>query len=796
MAELNLKYYDGNNHYSDGPIEEYLLRYIEGKHLDTSNLSLQDRYAMFYHLSPLRQNILRWFPFKEECSILEIGSGCGALTGLLCQKAKMVTCVELSYRRSEINLKRNKDKNNLEIYVGNISNVHFTQQFDYIILNGVLEYAGGFTDSNKPYESFLENVSHYLKASGALLLAIENRLGIKYFSGSSEDHTNNYFLSLNQYKGNCKVKTFSKTELISLLKGAGYTNNTFYYPYPDYKFPIEIYSDSTINSGQYGRRISNVEKEKIKLFDEKRVMDSFALEQTMDKFANSFLITATRDEDTPKQIIDYVKLNTTRKAKYRIDTIILENNGVKQVVKSVQSTQAIEHLQNIHRFEKHNQERGNYLQGKLSDNRLIYPYLSSKSLDREILDFIHQNDIKSIKKSIHELFEFLLKESNFEELEFTEQFKTFFGDTKIIREFNVVKNHNIDLICDNIYRIKNSYLFIDREWVCPFAVPVEFIIWRLINELFNKYEELNDFICLSRFLEEFNINAECHDVFRDWANYFAEQYVSDGSLVSFKGNEYLLSLDEWIQDCRRPKQFETTLYIDTGIGFNEQEKITISAAILSNQSFDIQFDLSGYSDIKALRWDPVENEACSCKIVECLWGVSKISYQPLNNTPEEESLFLTPDPQIMLLINSEESKQILRIRGNLQFIDAKLLLNHMYQGQEELKMEAFQCKALVKEYSDEIDELKRELRIVNAAKNSYRNDTFKYIEISQTYKKQNISLLEENGKRDIDIAILKNEIEKANAEKERAQISLQTDKKNVNSRIGKRVINMLLKGRK
>ncbi len=57
MAKLNLEYYDGNNYYSDGPIEEYLLQYVKGEPVEMSNLSLQDRYAMFYHLSSANQYI-------------------------------------------------------------------------------------------------------------------------------------------------------------------------------------------------------------------------------------------------------------------------------------------------------------------------------------------------------------------------------------------------------------------------------------------------------------------------------------------------------------------------------------------------------------------------------------------------------------------------------------------------------------------------------------------------------------------------------------------------------------------
>ncbi len=46
--------------------------------------------------------------FKKDASVLEIGAGCGAISGVLCRNAKHVTSVDLSKRRSLINANRNK----------------------------------------------------------------------------------------------------------------------------------------------------------------------------------------------------------------------------------------------------------------------------------------------------------------------------------------------------------------------------------------------------------------------------------------------------------------------------------------------------------------------------------------------------------------------------------------------------------------------------------------------------------------------------------------------------------------
>ena len=52
----------------------------------------------------------------------------------------------------------------------------------------MLEYAQNYISADNPYEAFLEKVASCLKSGGKLYIAIENKLGMKYFAGCSEDH--------------------------------------------------------------------------------------------------------------------------------------------------------------------------------------------------------------------------------------------------------------------------------------------------------------------------------------------------------------------------------------------------------------------------------------------------------------------------------------------------------------------------------------------------------------------------------------------------------------------------------
>ena len=105
------------------------LLYTSEKILRTDN-----RWPVLYHLSPVRQNIVEWYPFEKEASVLEVGAGCGAISGALCRSVRRVVSVELSRRRSLINAYRNRECENLEIVVGNFNQIQLNEKFDYITL--------------------------------------------------------------------------------------------------------------------------------------------------------------------------------------------------------------------------------------------------------------------------------------------------------------------------------------------------------------------------------------------------------------------------------------------------------------------------------------------------------------------------------------------------------------------------------------------------------------------------------------------------------------------------------------
>jgi len=287
--------------YSDGLVEDELLALFKSEDAAQKRQALladTPAWEYIYHLSPQRGAVVNWYSFEPGASVLEIGAGCGAITEELVKKPVRVTALELTQMRSRINAHRNKQADNLNIVVGNLSDYRPAEKFDYIVCVGVLEYAGTFIDSDRPYDEFLSLLRSLLKPGGRLIVAIENRFGLKYWAGAKEDHTGDFFDGLNGYP-NKAVQTFGRVELETRVLDNGFKKADFYYPYPDYKHPRVVYSDDYYpgNGAEFPLNTLPTPvpgQSRVHLFSESLTMLSLEKNKLFPHFANSFIVVAER----------------------------------------------------------------------------------------------------------------------------------------------------------------------------------------------------------------------------------------------------------------------------------------------------------------------------------------------------------------------------------------------------------------------------------------------------------------------------------------------------------------------
>ncbi len=351
---LDYTHYSGKDYYSDGKVEDELLQISEKYAPVEFQQVIEERadWPTLYHLSSARENIVRWLPITSHDKVLEVGAGCGAVTGALTALAGEVVSCDLSKKRSLINANRHSDAENLTIHVGNFTDIEedLPNDFDYICLIGVFEYGASYIKSQDPYADFLKILMKHLKPDGRLIIAIENRIGLKYFAGCREDHLSRYFAGIEGYDNRDGVRTFSKDGLINIFKRAGIDGYQFYYPYPDYKFMHTLFSDKRLpRIGELKDNYRNFDMDRLELFSEKAAFDSFVKDGSFDRFSNSFLCVIG-----PDTLIDYARFSNDRARQYQIYTSIeripVGKRQVRIIKKKALFKEGIQHILDMERY--------------------------------------------------------------------------------------------------------------------------------------------------------------------------------------------------------------------------------------------------------------------------------------------------------------------------------------------------------------------------------------------------------------------------------------------------------------
>lgn len=503
---LDYQYYKSDVIYSDGDIENMLLEAAQNGRLEEL-LSSSNNWAVLYHCSKIRENILEWYPFKKDSSLLEIGAGCGALTGMFSRKVSSVTCIELSERRSLINAYRNRDCDNIKIVLGNFQDIEIKEKYDYITLIGVWEYAERYLDGADPYLCMLERLKDYLKPNGKLLIAIENKMGIKYWNGAKEDHTGKMYSGLNDYVDDEGVRTFSHQEIEDILTAAGYDTYKFYYPVPDYKLPDTIYSDERLPMpGEIRTYREDYSAPRIYNFYDATIQDQICQDGMFPYFSNSFLIECG---GLPENVIYAKYSKTIRKEPYAISTIICKKDTDYIVQKKAMTAPAQKHIETMPAKQTsflHNLQAAKMY---VDHGVCVTEFIEGQDLDSTL--YRYRNNVDLFVHEAGNIFETYFKPAEDELIDFvlTEEYQKLFGDA-VIKEAKCLKVTNIDLILSNLRLTKDGRVYcVDNEWVYDFPIPYGYVVWRAASQLYTKYGiYLKNHILRSTFLKEIGLKEE------------------------------------------------------------------------------------------------------------------------------------------------------------------------------------------------------------------------------------------------------------------------------------------------
>lgn len=597
---FDLTHYQGKDIYSDGDIEDEILGIVKEMSPVEYPGVIEERasWPILYHLSALRENIVDWLPIKKTDKVLEVGSGCGAITGALARKAASVTCVDLSKKRSTINAYKNADCDNVTIHVGNFKDIEpdLDTDYDYVCLIGVFEYGQGYMGSDKPYHDFLNILKKHVKQNGRLVIAIENKFGLKYFAGCKEDHVAGYFAGIENYAEGGGVRTFTRKGLERIMKDCGVEEYHFYYPYPDYKFPTMIFSDKRLpQKGELSNNLRNFDMDRMLLFDEKNAFDGIIEDDLFWLYSNSYMVVIGADVGQ-----EYVRFSNDRAAEYNIKTVVEVVDGKRVVRKYPMSEAGYAHV--LAMKDAHDKLCEKYAGGKLNINHCEIQYVE----EVPVATFEYVEGVM-----LSELLDACLEKGDYE------GFTTLFGEYFERISYNEdAKVTDYDLVFSNILVNGEDWTVIDYEWTFDKECPAKTVAFRALYCYLLESESRNKFD-MSEMLKLLNITEQESEELRAeelaFQKWVTKKRMSMSELRDKIGYK-ILSPQKYMEDNKEKERIERVqIYENKGQGYSEETSYFVPDATFYRNHIEVDVTFDG--NVIDLRVDPVM-EACVVLIKE------------------------------------------------------------------------------------------------------------------------------------------------------------------------------------
>jgi len=419
-----------------------------------------------YHLSHERTGVIS--PFRELCnlegSILEIGAGMGAITRWLGKNFAHVDCIEGNLDRAKALRARTRNMANVDVYSGNVIKTNLNDsEYDLVTLIGVLEYIPYYSNDSTATSTveFLNNIQKTLTDNGILIIAIENKFGLKYLSGCVEDHNATLYSGIMNYPFK-SARTFGRNELESLIRKSGFENVQFYHVYPDYKMPSSVFRECDeiydLNPEIFWPQQIRDNVPRHHLLLEPLAMESIVKEKMNHFFSNSFIALCSKSADVNLKtdwIFQKWSDHAFKPYHQHSVTILPDKNGGYDVVK--------QRLNNV--------EYGNSLFSmRLMNKKYVHGYPVVLEAYKALLA---RDDGKSIIALSSEIMRELLNVS--------------LGKDK--DGYDLVNGNFFDFTFWNLIRKNGKLIYFDDKWNYKQPLPVDFIMFRNMIHILGRCDD-------------------------------------------------------------------------------------------------------------------------------------------------------------------------------------------------------------------------------------------------------------------------------------------------------------------
>jgi len=393
-------------------------------------------------IQEIQNGIWKWYPFREKAQVLHLSDS---------------SCLDVEQE----------------------------QKYDYIVAVRMLE-------GEKEPVTFLKKCKAVLKPDGKLLLAVDNRLGIRYFCGDRDPYTNRNFDGIENYRRVESIDrdklegcVYDKATVESLLEEAGFTSRQSFSVLPSIEAPQLLYAQDYLPEEALSiRYFPHYYHPDTVFLEEAYLYDGLVKNGLFHAMANGYFFECAMAEvSCDTETIKHITLSMDRGEKFAMATMICRDDKVLKKALYPQGIEGLYHLQENHADLKAHGVC--VIDGQVEKDTYIMPYIKAEIGTKYLQKLLREDKDKFIQE-IDAFREIIVQSSEhvvavLSEYEQREQAE--------IADGIWLKKGYFDLVPLNAFRTENGWLFFDQEF-CVENYPANAILIRAIDIIYAGFRDL------------------------------------------------------------------------------------------------------------------------------------------------------------------------------------------------------------------------------------------------------------------------------------------------------------------
>lgn len=448
-------------------------------------LQIEDEKVSVELTQELQNGIWKWYPFHENAEILYLGNS---------------LCAELDEQK----------------------------QYDYIVAVHVLEFT-------KDPVVFLKKCKDSLKPNGKLLLAVDNRLGLRYFCGDRDSFTNRNFDGIENYRRVSALDrdkqegvAFDKVTVERFLEEAGFSYCQCFSVLPSIDAPQLLYAQDYLPEEELSIRYFPYYNHPDTVFlEEAYLYDGLAKNGLFHAMANGYFYEcAFAEQVCATSEIKHITLSMDRGRNAAMATMICKND---MVIKKAMYSEGIDGLYQLQKNHTVLKSCGiSVVEGSLHKDTYTMPYIRGE-IGTKYLQELLRRDKEAFVQEMDAFRDIILQSSQHVAPALSEYERK---EHPEIENGIWLEKGYFDLVPLNAFHGEDGWMFFDQEFVLE-SYPANAIIVRTVDIVYGGFSDLEAILPRSFFWERYDVEKQVQYL-RKKSNEFLVALRNQKQLRAFK----------------------------------------------------------------------------------------------------------------------------------------------------------------------------------------------------------------------------------------------------------------------